>query len=94
MTAKTSPLLTREPLDTEIFFTTPSEGEGSAFSIFIASRITIESPALTESPSPTKYRRTIPGIGASSPTSPAETSAAGAEGAGAGAGAGAGVAIA
>lgn len=85
----TSSLATESPLEKLIAFTVPSAGAGSAFSIFMASRITTVSPLLTESPTCFKYRTIMPGMGAFK-EAPSTAAAAGAGAAGLG-GAGAGL---
>ena len=50
MTQRTAPLATESPLEKLTALMVPSHGAGSAFSIFMASRITTVSPFLTASP--------------------------------------------
>src|SRR5699024_4608961 len=76
--------------------TVPSWGATISFSIFMASRTTRASPALTEAPGLTLTSRMLPGMGALTATAPAgpagalgAAGAAGASGLGAAAGAGA-----
>src|SRR5699024_4697152 len=84
--------------------TVPSWGATISFSIFMASRTTRASPALTETPGLTLTSRMLPGMGALTATAPAGPAgalgaagaggAAGASGLGAAAGAGAAGAVA
>src|SRR5699024_1179261 len=68
--------------------TVPSWGATISFSIFMASRTTRASPALTEAPGLTLTSRMLPGMGALTATAPAGPAGPlGAAGAGVGAGA-------
>ena len=71
--------------------TVPSSGATTGISIFIASRITIGSPAFTDAPALASILNTLPGTEAVTSTDPA--AAAGAAGAAAGAGAAFGAAF-
>src|SRR5581483_9583763 len=62
----TAPPATCSPSETWSRRTTPSYGETSGVSIFIASRTTSGWRGWTRSPSPTSTRITVPGIGATS----------------------------
>ncbi len=64
-------MLTFEPGLNLIDLILPETGDSIMFSIFIASNTTMPVPALTSSPSLTKKRITVPGIGALIAVSPA-----------------------
>ena len=63
ITATTSPALTESPADTEIDWTTPLRSALTRFSIFIASRMTMVSPASTDWPTSTTTLTIVPCIG-------------------------------
>ena len=85
MVANTSPDSTASPTDTLMPATVPSSGATTGISIFIASRITIGSPAFTAWPALASSLNTLPGTDAVTSMEPALAAGAAAAGAAAGA---------